>query len=71
VPTSDIDNFIGSVPCPSLKARLQPAILSNPPLRSFNHLIGTDEQIGRHSDPKHLRGLKIDDQLDLRGLARR
>ena len=39
--------------------------------QSFDYLIGTDEQIGRHSDPKHLRGLKIDDQFDLRGLLDR
>jgi len=47
----------------------QSTVLFNSPLRSFNHLIGTDEQIGRHSEPKHLRGLKIDDQLDLRALS--
>jgi hypothetical protein len=47
----------------------QSIILFSPPLRSFNHLIGTDEQIGRHSEPKHLRGRKIDDQLDLRALT--
>ena len=36
--------------------------------RSFDHLIGAPEQRQRHGEAKSLRGLEVDDQLDLRGL---
>jgi hypothetical protein len=37
----------------------------------FDDLIGGGEQIGRHGEAERLRGLEVDDQLELGGLLRR
>ena len=34
------------------------------PARLFDHLVGGDEQRGRHSEAKHPCGLMVDDQLE-------
>jgi hypothetical protein len=36
--------------------------------RSFDHLVGTGERSGREGDAKGLRGLEVDDKLELGGL---
>src|SRR6266581_1555792 len=35
---------------------------------SFDHLVGTGEQRGRHSETEYPGGLRVDDQFELAGL---
>jgi hypothetical protein len=42
-----------------------PAAISQP---LFDHLVGAGKQRRWHGETEHLRGLEVDEQLDLRGL---
>src|SRR5215204_4768608 len=45
--------------------------LTRPPAASFDHLVGACDERFRHADAERLRGLEVENQLNLRGLLDR